>query len=270
MNDTQNGATRRNLLGAGLAVATASVTGVEVAHAQTTPKTFVLVHGAWHGGWCWKRVAERLEKAGHRVYTPTNTGLGDRVHLLTKDTNVSTHVTDIVNLFKWEDLSDVVLVGHSYGGLVISGVADAIPDKISSIVFLDAFFPADGDDLISKSSPAFKDAINAAIQHGDISLKAPPAAAFGVNDTADAAWVNGKLTPQPFGTYTEKVSYKGGREKIAKKTYIRAIGYKSPTFDANLAKVKATAGWKTFEFDSGHDVMVIQPEQLTKTILEVA
>ena len=271
MGDRRSGATRRHVLGAGgIGLAAASIGGVEAARAQGVPKTFVLVHGAWHGGWCWKDVAARLEKQGHRVYTPTNTGLGERSHLLTKDVNVSTHVTDIVNVFKWEDLSDVVLVGHSYGGLVISGVAEEIPEKISSIVFLDAFLPADGDDLIGKASPAFKDAIASAQQRGDISLKSPPAAAFGVTDPAAAAWVNGKLTPQPFGTYTEKARYKGGRDKIAKKTYIRAKAYANPTFDANLAKAKASTGWKTFEFDSGHDVMVIQPERLTATLLDVA
>jgi pimeloyl-ACP methyl ester carboxylesterase len=264
-----NAPTRRLMLGASAALAAASTLGSGTAHAQSAAKTFVLVHGSWHGGWCWKRVADRLEKAGHRVYAPTNTGLGERSHLLTKDVNVSTHVTDIVNVFKWEDLTDVVLVGHSYGGLVISGVADQIPEKISSIVFLDAFLPEDGDDLISKSSPRYVEMIAGVQKRGEISIAPPPAAAFGVTDPNDAAWINAKCTPEPFGTYTEKVSYKGGREKIPKRTYIRAHGYTSPTFDANLAKVKANPGWKVVEYDCGHDVMVLEPEQLTKTLLEL-
>src|ERR1044071_8621006 len=113
--------------------------------ASTDPKTFVLVHGAWHGGWCWRRVSDILEKRGHKVFTPTLTGLGERSHLLRAGVNVSTHVTDIVNVLKWERLSDVVLCGHSYGGLVVSGVAEQAAGEIASIVFLDAFIPQNGD-----------------------------------------------------------------------------------------------------------------------------
>src|SRR5512136_3051948 len=106
--------------------------------------TFVLVHGAWHGGWCYKRVAERLRAKGHVVYTPTNTGLGERSHLYHRDINLDTHITDILNVIKWEELDDFVLVGHSYGGMIITGVADRIPEKVRRLVYLDAFVPEDG------------------------------------------------------------------------------------------------------------------------------
>jgi pimeloyl-ACP methyl ester carboxylesterase len=112
--------------------------------AQANAKTFVLVHGAWHGGWCWRRVADLLQKQGHKVFTPTMTGLGERSHLLNDKVNLATHIADIVNVIKWEGLSDVVLVGHSYGGVIISGVAEQMRDTIGSIVFLDAFVPEDG------------------------------------------------------------------------------------------------------------------------------
>src|SRR5262249_22120518 len=111
--------TRRTVLAAGLGAAVA--TGVSPTSAQTTQKTFVLVHGAWHGGWCWRRVADVLERQGHKVFTPTLTGLGERSHLMSRDINLDTHITDVVNVFKWEDIKDAVLVGHSYGGWVISG-----------------------------------------------------------------------------------------------------------------------------------------------------
>jgi pimeloyl-ACP methyl ester carboxylesterase len=101
--------------------------------------TFVLVHGAWHGGWCWPRVADRLRSARHKVFTPTLTGLGERSHLLSPEIDIATHVTDVVNVIKWERLTDVVLCGHSYGGFVISGVAEKMSAAIRSIVFLDAF-----------------------------------------------------------------------------------------------------------------------------------
>src|SRR5438132_10901408 len=120
--------------------------------AATTAKTFVLVHGAWHGGWCWRRVSDLLERQGHKVFTPTLTGLGERSHLLRAGINISTHVTDVVNLLKWEGLSGVVLCGHSYGGMVVSGVAEQMGDKIASIVFLDAFVPENHDSMAELTS----------------------------------------------------------------------------------------------------------------------
>src|SRR5262249_22161703 len=144
--------TRRGVIGA-IGAGVAAATGVVPAQAQAARKTFVLVHGAFHGGWCWRRVSDLLEKNGHKVYAPSLTGLGNCSHLMSKDVNVSTHITDVVNLIKWENLSDVVLVGHSYGGLVISGVAEQLHDKLASIVFLDAFLPDNGDTLVEKASP---------------------------------------------------------------------------------------------------------------------
>jgi pimeloyl-ACP methyl ester carboxylesterase len=197
------------------------------------------------------------------------TGLGERSHLLDRKVNLTTHITDIANVFRYEDLPDVVLVGHSYGGIIISGVAEQLADRISSIVFLDAFLPADGETLLAKSSPGFVAAIHAAIEKNESGIKPPPAAAFGVAEK-DRAWVDSKTTPQPVGTYTEQAVFKGGRDNIAKKTYVRALGYKSATFDANLAKVKQTGKWKTLELDIGHDVMVIDPSHMTSIILESA
>jgi len=115
-------------------------------------RTFVLVHGAWHGGWCWRRVADRLTAAGHRVFTPTLTGLGERKHLMSASITLDTHVQDVCNLIRFEELSDICLVGHSYAGMVVSLVAEAMEDRISSFVFLDAFVPEDGEtplDLVS-------------------------------------------------------------------------------------------------------------------------
>lgn len=261
------GITRRHVVATG-AGALAAVNGVPQSIAQTAaPKTIILVHGAWHGGWCWRPVSDALVKQGHRVFSPTLTGLGERSHLIGKSINLTTHITDIANVIQFEDLSNIVLVGHSYGGIIISGVAERLADRISSIVFLDAFLPEDGETLLQKSSPAFVAAINAAIEKGESGIKPPPAAAFGVAEK-DRAWVDGKTTAQPVGKYTEPAVFKGGRDKIAKKTYVRAKGYKSATFDANLAKAKDSGQWKTVELDIGHDVMVIDPAQVTSIILE--
>ncbi len=261
--------TRRGVLGTiGLGLA-ATAGAIRPAHAQAAAKTFVLVHGAWHGGWCWRRVSDLLEKKGQKVFTPTMTGLGERSHLLGKDVNLATHITDIVNVIKWENLSNIVLVGHSYGGMIVSGVAEQMADKISSLVFLDAFVPENGDSLAASASKPVRDAVAAALGRGEHSLKPVPAAVFRVNE-ADRAWVDAMCTSHPIATLTDKAAITGAREKIAKKAYIRAEGYPSVPFDATLANLKGNAAWKTYEMTSGHDAMVDQPERVTEILLEVA
>jgi pimeloyl-ACP methyl ester carboxylesterase len=246
-----------------------SMVGEANAQAQASAKTFVLVHGAWHGGWCWRRVSDLLEKKGHKAFTPTMTGLGERSHLLDPNVNLATHVTDIVNVIKWEGLKDIVLVGHSYGGLVISGVADQMPDSIGSIVFLDAFVPENGDSLATKASQPVRAAIAALVEKGDTAMKPLPAAVFRVNEK-DRAWVDGKCTPHPVATFTDKITVAGMRDRIAKKAYIRAKGYPSVPFDGAQEKLKATAGWRVYEMPCGHDAMVDMPDRLTEILLEVA
>jgi pimeloyl-ACP methyl ester carboxylesterase len=237
---------------------------------ETTAKhTFVLVHGAWHGGWCWRRVSDLLERQGHKVFTPTLTGLGERSHLLRAGINVSTHVTDVVNLLKWEGLSNVVLCGHSYGGLVVSGVAEKSAASISSIVFLDAFVPENSDSMAGLTSQAVRDNLKIASERGDLGVPARSAAAFLVNEK-DQAWVDSLCVPQPIGTMTEKMTLTGARERISKKSYIRAVAYPNPGFDVAYARVKADRSWRTYEVPCGHDVMVDMPERLAEILLEVA
>ena len=261
--------TRRGALGAMAAVGAMAATGAAgTAHAQGAAKTFVLVHGAWHGGWCWRRVADRLEAKGHKVFAQTLTGLCDRAHLLTKDTGVDTHATDVANLIKWEGLSNVVLVGHSYGGFVITEVAERAADKIASIVYLDAFVPEPGENLLALASPTARKLLEEAIARGDLVVKPIPAAVFNVNEK-DRAWIDAQCTPQPSATFAFKTTGIAGRNKIAKKSYVRAAAYQSPSFDSGLAKAKA-AGWRTYEVPSGHDVMVDMPDRLTEILLEVA
>jgi pimeloyl-ACP methyl ester carboxylesterase len=233
------------------------------------PNTFVLVHGAWHGGWCWRRVSDLLERQGHKVFTPTLTGLGERSHLLRAGINVSTHVTDVANLLKWEGLSNVVLCGHSYGGLVVSGVAEQMGAAIGSIVFLDAFVPENGDAMTDLTSGAVRDNIKAAAERGDLGVPPRSAAAFLVNEK-DQAWVDAMCVPQPIGTMTEKITLTGARERIGKKAYIRASAYPNPGFDTAYARVKADTSWRTYEVPGGHDVMVDMPERLAEILIEVA
>jgi pimeloyl-ACP methyl ester carboxylesterase len=233
------------------------------------PHTFVLVHGAWHGGWCWVRVHDLLQAQGHQVFTPTLTGLGERSHLMRAGINVSTHVTDVVNVLKWERLTDVVLCGHSYGGMVIAGVAEQMAGKIASIVFLDAFVPQNGDSMDSLTSQAVRDLVTAAAQRGDLGVPPRNAAAFLVNEK-DQAWVDSLTGPQPIGTMNEKLKLTGALDRIGNKAYVRAAAYPNPSFDRALARARADRSWRTYEVPCGHDVMVDMPERLAEILLEVA
>jgi pimeloyl-ACP methyl ester carboxylesterase len=234
--------------------------------ADQAAKTFVLVHGAWHGGWCWRRVADQLRGRGHAVFTPTLTGLGERAHLLSPSITLDTHVSDVANLIRCEGLSDVVLVGHSYAGFVISGVAERVGDAIGTFVFLDAFVPEDGDSMASIGTPATRDAIAAALARGETALAPRPAAAFNVN-AADCAWVDGLCGPHPIGTFTQPVTLTGARERIGKRAYIRAAAYPNPVFDAHAAKLKARPGWQIAEVPCGHDIMVDMPDRLVELLV---
>ena len=237
---------------------------------MTDPINFVLVHGAWHGGWCYARVRDRLETKGHRVFTPTLTGLGERSHLMTKDINLDTHITDVVNVIKWEGLQNVVLCGHSYGGWVISGVAEQMVSAIGSIVFLDAYIPEDGESGQHAGSAFTREGIAKALAAGAISRPGPSATDFGVASEEDQAWVDSKTTEQPLGVSLQPIRLTGARDRIPKKTYIWAEPYNSPNFRRYYENCEADPSWTTYKVPCGHDVMVDMPDRLAEILLEVA
>jgi pimeloyl-ACP methyl ester carboxylesterase len=237
--------------------------------AAPNSKTFLLVHGAWHGGWCWRRVSALLTGRGHSVFAPTLTGLGERSHLMNADIRLATHVADVVNVIKWEQLTDVVLVGHSYAGFVISGVAERAPSALASIVFLDAFVPDSGDRLVDLTSQASRDAIELSAKNGDLTVPPRPAAFFQVNEK-DRAWIDALCTPHPLATMVDKAVLTGARERVPRKTYIRAQAYPNPGFDAAYDKLASDPSWRRYEVPCGHDVMVDMPEQLAEILQEVA
>ena len=268
------GVTRRDALkstAAGAGIATLAAAGSAPAHAQGKGRTFVLVHGSWHGGWCWARVRDILAAKGHRVLTPTLTGLADRSHLLASSINMDTHIADVVNLYKWEDLESTVLVGHSYGGWPISGAVEKIGAQVASIVFLDAFLPENGQKLLDITPERLRGPLLEAAAKGEPGRPIPPATSFQVKDPKDVAWVQAKLTMQPVGSALQPIVLTGAREKVAKKTYIRAAEYPNPLFDSYVAKLRADPSWKTYELkDTGHDVMVDAPDRLAKILEDVA
>jgi pimeloyl-ACP methyl ester carboxylesterase len=234
--------------------------------------TYVLVHGAWHGGWCWRRVADRLRKAGHKVFTPTMTGLGDRAHLNSPDIDLNTHIQDICAVFEAEEIDRAVLCGHSYGGMVITGVADRLADRIRAIVYLDAFIPEDGQSLFDIQGPErVKMFHDLADQSGD-GWRVPPVSAeyFAVKTPEDAAWVDRRCVAQSIATYETPVRRGGADQAIPRKIYIRAESYPNSNFGPFAERTKGDPGWEYHGVASGHDIMVDKPDELTEILLGAA
>jgi pimeloyl-ACP methyl ester carboxylesterase len=251
------------------AAAGAAALGAADAMAQSgARKTFVLIHGAYHGGWCWKKVTDILERGGHKVYAPSLTGLADRSHLLGKDTSLDIHITDIVNLFKWEDITNACLVPHSYGGWPASGALEQIGDRVSSIVWLDAFMPKDGERALDTMSVSSRKALDEAMARGEATRNPPKANAYSISEK-DYDWINSKLTAQPNAIQYQTIKLTGALQKVAKKTYIRAPKYQNTGFDKALAECKADPTWTTYGIEnSHHDVMIDQPEWLVEILLK--
>jgi pimeloyl-ACP methyl ester carboxylesterase len=234
-------------------------------------KTFVLVPGAGHGGWVWRSVVERLTRQGHRVFAPSLTGLGDRSHLLGPNVTLETHINDIVHLFHWEDITDATLVGHSYGGWVISGAIEQLEDRVTDIVFVDAFLPNDGERGIDLVTDVQRASILDAVARGDTSRPGPTSAALKVQDADAARWVDAKITPQPIGVSLHPLRLTGARERVRAKLYIRTPLFPSARFDAALATCAQDSSWRTAIMDNcGHDPMVDQPDALCELLEGVA
>jgi pimeloyl-ACP methyl ester carboxylesterase len=238
--------------------------------AAQTSTTFVLVHGAWHGGWCWSRVSPVLREAGHTVYTPTLTGLGERSHLLTPAVDLRLHVQDIVGLLEYENLSSVVLVGHSYGGMVISGVAERMPGRLSHLVYLDAFLPEAGQsvlDLLPEQRSAQLREQAAAYGDGWL-VPAPPPESYGVVEPADLEWVRPRLGPQPLATLDQPLDRLAPIDPAITRSYIACTEF--PAFRPFAERVRHDPAWRSREIASGHDAMVTQPRSLANILMELA
>lgn len=231
--------------------------------------TFVLVHGAWRGSWCWKRVRPALQALGHDVFTPTLTGVGERSHLLSPHVNLDTHIDDVVNLIQLEDLTHVVLCGHSYAGAVVAGVVDRVADRIGALVYLDAFVLEDGQCVHDALPAAHRELqLDLAQRVGD-GWKVPPipAEVFNVNP-ADRAWVDSQCTMQPLATFQQPLRLSGLRAPKST-TFILATGFNDSPFPPFYDRARVN-GWATATIDCGHDVMLDRPEELTAILAGVA
>lgn len=236
-------------------------------------KTFVLIHGASHGGWCYDRVAAILRPQGYRVFTPTLAGLAERAAMDARRINLTTHIDEVVELFERENLRDVVLCGHSYGGMVIGGVADQIPDRISNLVFLDAVVPEDGKCMNEYVFPGWLllPILMAVWLFGrGYKLTPPPPAAFFKVNKADQAMVNRRLTAHPFATLREKIRIGNNADRIADHTYIYAANWGNPQIAKQYELAKKRKGWKVFEVACGHDVMIDAPNELARILVSAS
>ena len=218
--------------------------------------TFILVHGAWHGGWCWRDVATELAAAGHDVLAPTSAGVAERA-ALAPHVDLSLHVEELAGLLWFSDLRDVVLVGHSYGGLVVLGAAARAAARISRLVFLDAFVADDGQSMFDLLRPERRKVYEETTHDGLID--SPPPEVFGI--TENAGWVSDRLSPQPLRTWTEPLSLPS--DPPLPRLYIRCThGPLTPSFSGFANRFRDTAHWDVVDFASGHDAMILRPLDL--------
>lgn len=235
--------------------------------------TFVLVHGSRHGGWCWQRVARLLRERGHEVYCPTLSGTGDRAHVPFQGAvNLDTHIQDITALLFYEDLRDVVLVGHSYSGMVITGVAGVQSNRLAHLVYLDALLPRPGESHLDLAGPAMAAELRRAVAGPGRGLSLPASSAtperFGVTNPEDSAWVAARLTDQPAGTYEQALATADMVAELPS-TFVRCLRSEMIA-PAIIARAQAASSVRFVELDACHDAMITDPEAVARLLVEVA
>jgi pimeloyl-ACP methyl ester carboxylesterase len=221
---------------------------------------YVLVHGAWGGAWCWSDVARRLREAGHVVFAPDLTGLGARAHLAHLHINLTTHIQDIVAVLETERLRDVILVGHSYGGMVITGAAARAAPRIRRLVYVDAFLPRDGDSvwtLGGEKQHAWL--LETAARQGGLASRLPRENDFARDET--------RFVPQSLACFVESVRLDGSERTIRDRTYILASSYANSPFIPIFQALKSQPGWRLAKTATGHNAMLEDPAGLTEELL---
>ena len=242
--------------------------------------TFVLVHGAWHGGWCWQRVVQPLQAQGHRVHAVTLTGLGERAHLLSSLITLETHIADVAGVIEAEELQDVVLAVHSYAGMIGTAIADRMPQRLRHLVYVDAVVPRPGESWSGTHAGPTREARLAAAQASpDFSFPAPDPAVFGLT-AEDHAWVRRRQTPHPGHTYQAPLQFDPVRVASVPRTFVDCIQPRLGTIDSIRPRVRDRNFWngawvggggmRIVELPTGHDPMVSAPGELMRLLLECA
>lgn len=227
--------------------------------------TIVLAHGAWSAAWAWKKVRPLMATAGHTFFTPTYTGLGERAHLANPSNDLNTHIEDVLGVLEYEDLRDIVLLGHSYGGMVATGVADRARDRIAHLIYLDAFVPKDGQSLADLVPQAQRDRMKDGAKNGD-GWRVPPSPTPEDTSEADKAWVATKRLPQSIKCFETPLTFHNG-DLTLPRSYIQAMKYTNGPFGQFAQRAKTEPGWKAYEIDSSHSPNITAPDQLM-TVLE--
>lgn len=234
---------------------------------------FLLVHGAWHGGWCWRRLIPLLQAQGHRVHAPTLTGVGERRHLLDATTGLHTHIEDVVAALEAEEFTDPILVGHSYAGMVITGVAEHLGARgvaIRRLVYLDAAVPLPGESWSSRHPPeVVASRIEAARPSGGLTLPPPDPAIFGLAGE-DRDWVTRRQTPHPFSPYRAPLAFDAARWRAIPRSFIDCNQPPLATIDASRKRVREQGDWDIQVLETGHDPMISDPQGLARILLALA
>ena len=222
----------------------------------------VVAHGAWSAGWAWKKMRPLMAARGHVLWTPTYTGLGERAHLATPEVNLSTHITDVVQMLEMEDLRDVVLIGHSYGGMVATGVADRVPERLAQLIYLDAFAPEDGQSLamLTGQDPG---AMRAAAEDG---WKSPPRPLPPDTPRADVAWVAARRMSHPVECFTQPIRLTGAGSNLPRH-YIYALRKDDrDSFGRFHQRALTTPGWTSHQIDASHSPHITAPQALAELL----
>jgi pimeloyl-ACP methyl ester carboxylesterase len=236
---------------------------------MTSPvaKTFLVCHGAWSAGWAWKKMHPLMQAAGHRLLTPSYTGLGERAHLANPSIDLETHIEDILNVIKYEDISDIVLIGHSYGGMVATGVADRARDRVNQLIYLDAFVPDDGQSLLDLNEVARQPMLERAGSGGG--WRIPPNPTPPDTAPADVAWLTERRVDMPIKCFEMPLKLLHG-ELTLPRNYIYATRITpADTFGRFAARAKSEPGWCYHEIDASHSPNVTAPEALMTLLQKI-
>ena len=235
--------------------------------------TIYLIHAGWHGGWCWDLVRPLLEGRGHTVRTPTLPGLAERARELTRDTDLETHIADVVGLITADEVGEVALVGHAYAGMVITGVADRLPGRIGRLIYLDAVVPNDGQSCYDVLPASRREYLTRLADSGGQGwmIPPPPPESFGVTDAGLADWARARLTPQPMAALTQPIRLSGTGASVPPRTYIHCTqGSVVSSFAPFAARFGQDPSWDVFELATGHDAMLTEPDQVADLIDGIA
>ena len=232
--------------------------------------TFVVAHGAWGAGWFWKKMRPLMHGLGHEFFTPSYTGIGERSHLLSRDINLETHITDVLQVLKFEDLQDVVLIGHSYGGMVATGVADRAPLRIARVVYVDAFVPRNGQSAMSLQPPGEADRMRKLSNEQGDGWLIPPNPMPTDSSAEDIAWGTPKRTAQPLACFEQAIALSGAVDKLPRSYIYCNKSRPGDVFRQFADRAQREVGWTSFEMPSSHNPQVTMPQELMRILQGLA